>query len=68
VDALMTERPPADERERVEARKLFEAARDHFARGNFDEAKQCYERSLRLCEDSDVRAAYLEFLATIGPM
>jgi hypothetical protein len=64
----MTERQPAGERDRIEARKLFVAAREHAARGDFDKAKQCYERSLRLCEDSGVRAAYLEFLATIGPM
>lgn len=64
----MTDRPPVEQRDCIEARKLFEAARDHAARGDFVEAKKLYERSLRLCEDSVVRDAYLEFLATIGPM
>lgn len=64
----MSDQPPADQRNRIEAMKLFEAARDHAARGNFGEAKKLYERSLQLCEDSVVRDTYLEFLATIGPM
>ena len=64
----MTDRPPVDQGNCMEAMKLFEAARDHAARGDFEEAKKLYERSLRLCEDSVVRDAYLEFLATIGPM
>lgn len=64
----MTDQPPVDQSNRSEAMKLFEAARDHAARGDFDEAKKLYERSLRLCEDSVVRDAYLKFLATIGPM
>jgi hypothetical protein len=64
----MTDRPLVDQSNRIEATKLFEAARDHAARGDFDEAKKLYERSLQLCEDSVVRTAYLEFMATIGPM
>lgn len=68
MDSLMTDQPPVDQSTCIEARKLFEAALDHAARGNFDEAKKLYERSLQLCEDSVVRDAYLEFLATIGPM
>ncbi len=64
----MTDRPPVDQRNCTEAMTLFEAACDQAARGNFDEAKKLYERSLRLCEDSVIRDAYLEFLATIGPM
>ena len=66
----MTDRPPVDvdTRKRVEARKLFDAARDHVACGEFNEAKKLFENSLRLWEDSVVRTAYLEFLATIGPM
>lgn len=64
----MTDQLPVDQRNRSEAMKLFEAARDHAAQGDFDEAKKLYERSLQLCEDAVVRDAYLQFLATIGPM
>ncbi|MGR9053343.1 MAG: tetratricopeptide repeat protein [Gammaproteobacteria bacterium] len=64
----MADQPSVDQGNRIEASKLFEAARDHAAQGNFDEAKKLYERSLRLCEDAVVRNAYLEFLATVGPM
>ena len=64
----MTDQPPVDQGNRIEARKLFEAARDHTARGDFEEAKKLYERSLQLCEDPVVREAYLKFLATVGPM
>lgn len=64
----MSDQPPVDQANRIEAMKLFETARDHAARGEFDEAKKLYERSLQLCEDPFVREAYLEFLATIGPM
>ena len=64
----MTDQPPVDQCNRIEAMKLFETARDRAARGEFDEAKKLYERSLQLCEDSVVRDSYLEFLATIGPM
>ena len=59
---------PVDPCNRVEAQKMFEAARDHASRGNFEEAKRSFERSLELCEDSVVRTAYQEFLATIGPL
>ena len=63
----MNDQPPVDQHNHDEAMKLFEAARDHAARGDFDEAKKLYERSLQLCEDPAVRNAYLELLATIGP-
>ena len=64
----MSDRPPGDQGNGIEAKKLFEAARDHEARGDFEEAKQLYERSLRLREDPVVREAYFSFMATIGPM
>ncbi|HEU4432796.1 MAG TPA: tetratricopeptide repeat protein [Pyrinomonadaceae bacterium] len=64
----MTDQPPLDQSDRIEAMKLFEAARDHAARGDWEEARKLYERSLELCEDPIVLDAYLKFLATVGPM
>ncbi len=64
----MTDQPPVEQHNRIEAKKLFESAQEHAARGDFDGAKKLYERSLFLCEDSIVRDAYLKLLATIGPM
>ncbi len=81
MEALMSDQTPDDQgdhqgnqgnqenqRNQAKAKKLFKSAQDHASKGDFEGALKLFERSLRLCEDSVVREAFLEFMATIGPM
>jgi hypothetical protein len=56
------------EEDRAEAARLFAEAEAAAAKGDDACAKDCYRRSLRLNDDPEVRAAFLRFLARIGPM
>lgn len=53
---------------RRQAAELYAQARELEMRRDYVGARNCYEQSLRLCEDKKVRAAYLRLLATIGPL
>lgn len=55
------------EQSRRRAAALFAQARKREAQRDYRSARKCYEESLRLHEDSVVRAAYVGLLATIGP-
>jgi tetratricopeptide (TPR) repeat protein len=56
------------DRDRDRARILYTLAREHEARGDYASARELYEQSLKLHEDADARKAYLQLLATLGPM
>lgn len=58
----------ASEEDRADAARLFAQAEAAAAKGDDARAKDCYRRSLRLNDDPAVRAAFLRFLARIGPM
>lgn len=51
-----------------EAAALFAEAQDLHAAKAYSEARPLYERSLRLREDPEVRAAYSSLMATLGPL
>jgi len=56
------------EKDRAEAARLFAEARAAQAREDYRRARECYQRSLDLDENPIVRAAYLDFMALVGPM
>jgi hypothetical protein len=56
------------EEDRAEAVRLFAEAEAAAEKGDDTRAKDCYRRSLRLNDDPAVRAAFLRFLARVGPM
>jgi rubrerythrin len=54
--------------DRNKAAELYAQARELELGRDYAGARRCYEQSLKLYEDEEVRAAYLRLLATIGPM
>ncbi|HEY8696695.1 MAG TPA: hypothetical protein VIM02_03695 [Rhizomicrobium sp.] len=56
------------EKDRAEAARLFAEAQAAQAREDYRRARDCYQRSLELDENQTVRAAYLDFMALVGPM
>lgn len=54
--------------DRNKAAELFMQARELELKEDYKGARKCYEQSLQLHEDEQVMAAYLELLATIGPL
>ncbi len=53
--------------DRNRAAKLYAEARELELRRDYEGARKCYEQSLQLHEDENVRAAYLRLLSAIGP-
>ena len=68
MDSLMTNQPVNPEADLAKARKLYVKARKKEKQGDYEAAGQYYRQSLTLYEDETVKAAYLNLLATIGPM
>ena len=52
----------------AEAAALYAEARELHEAKAYSAARPLYERSLRLREDPEVRAAYARLLATLGPV
>jgi tetratricopeptide (TPR) repeat protein len=64
----MTDDLKTSEKDRAEAARLFAEAQAAQARDDYRHARECYQRSLELDENPTVRAAYLDFMALVGPM
>jgi hypothetical protein len=64
----MTDDMKTPEKDRAEAARLFAEAQTAQAREDYRHARDCYQRSLELDENPAVRAAYLDFMALVGPM
>lgn len=56
------------EQDRGKALTLYTLARERQARGDYAVARELYEQSLKLCEDAEVRKAYLKLLSILGPL
>ncbi len=54
--------------ERDEAAELYAQAIELELRRDYANARKCYEQSLQLHEDEEVRSAYLRLLSIMGPM
>ena len=63
----LTDKPTIPEENRVQAAEIYAMARKLESQQDYNGAMKCYKHSLRLHEDEEVKAAYFNFLATIGP-
>lgn len=57
-----------EEKDRERAAELYRQGLALHEQGEYRRARLYYERSLRLVEDEEVRAAYFKLLSAIGPM
>lgn len=64
----MTNQPTISETDRNKAMELYVTARKLEKERDYEAAIKCYRQSLALYEDENVKVAYFNLLATIGPM
>ncbi len=64
----MTDRQNSFEEDRIKAAELYAVARKLEVERDYDGAIRNYEQSLQLYEEEEVKTAYFELLATIGPL
>lgn len=63
----MVKAPPEAGPERARARELYAMAMEMEKDSNYEAAMDYYRRSLALCEDETVKAAYFNLMTAIGP-